>query len=209
MDIINVKVEKSELALKLEKDLELDWSIYQQFPFDAGYDLKACIEKPYTLQPQKRKTIPVGLYFEIEDPYWEIQIRPRSGLSHNYGLMIVNSPGTVDYTYRKEVMVILFNSGEKPFVIEPGDRIAQACFRSVPQVNITYVDVVEPSLIISYDGPNTIKEFVTRNQAQLAKEKQEEEDHRRVSLPRKEKFTEKNIKELVTRRGGFGSTGVK
>ena len=64
-------------------------------------------------------------------------------------------------------------------------------------------------MIISYDGPNTIKEFVTRNQAQLAKEKQEEEDHRRVSLPRKEKFTEKNIKELVTRRGGFGSTGVK
>jgi len=125
MNIINVKVEKSELALKLEKDLELNWDIYQQFPFDAGYDLKACIDKSCTIYSQERKTIPVGLYFELEDPYWEIQIRPRSGLSHKYGIIIVNSPGTVDYAYRKEVMVILFNSGREPFLIEPGDRIVR------------------------------------------------------------------------------------
>ena len=95
---------------------------------DSGFDLRAAIKESITLAPNQHAVIPNGvkLKLESEDNTYEIQTRPRSGLAAKFGISVVNSPGTVDFGYRGEVMSILINLGKETFVINPGDRIAQA-----------------------------------------------------------------------------------
>lgn len=91
----------------------------------AGMDVRAYLpEGPVTLRPGQRALIPTGLYIQLPQGY-ECQIRPRSGLALNYGLSIVNSPGTVDADYRGEIGVILINLGQDDFVVKDGERICQ------------------------------------------------------------------------------------
>ena len=137
--IINVRAEKTEKALILERKLGISWDISRAHEFDAGYDVRAAILDPEVLFAKTYKMIPTGLKFQIlGDPFWEIQVRSRSGLAAKHGVFVLNSPGTVDYLYRQEVQVILYNNGSKDFHISPGDRIAQICIRPVPQVNFIY-----------------------------------------------------------------------
>ncbi len=91
----------------------------------AGFDLAAAIESDITIAPNQRTIVPTGLTLEIPAGY-EVQVRSRSGLAAKHGVFVLNSPGTIDADYRGEVKVILFNSGDCPFVIKRGDRIAQA-----------------------------------------------------------------------------------
>ena len=93
---------------------------------DSGFDLRADIDNgvEYHIEPGRIVMVNTRLYFEVEKGL-EIQIRPRSGLSRDYGITIVNSPGTLDSSYRGEVIIILANLGEKTFIIKNGDKIAQ------------------------------------------------------------------------------------
>ncbi len=93
-------------------------------PLSAGMDLKANIEEPVTLGSLERTMIPTGLFIELPEGY-EAQIRPRSGLAAKHGITVTNAPGTIDADYRGEICVLLVNLGQKPFVINPGERIAQ------------------------------------------------------------------------------------
>ena len=90
----------------------------------AGMDLKANIEEPVTLGSLERAMIPTGLFIELPEGF-EAQIRPRSGLAAKHGISVANSPGTVDADYRGEIKVILVNLSKEPFVVNPGERIAQ------------------------------------------------------------------------------------
>ena len=65
-----------------------------------------------------------------------MQIRSRSGLAANSGVMVLNSPGTIDSDYRGEVKVILINLGQERFTVKPGDRIAQAIVSTVHKVEL-------------------------------------------------------------------------
>ena len=96
----------------------------------SGFDLRANLDSPVTIQPHSVKIIPTGLYFEIPENF-EIQVRPRSGLAAKNGVTVLNSPGTVDADYRGEVKVILINHSGIDFIINHGDRIAQAVIASV------------------------------------------------------------------------------
>jgi len=92
----------------------------------AGADISACLGAGNEMKilPGQRALVPTGLCFEIPRGY-EIQVRPRSGLSLKTGLLVVNSPGTIDSDYRGELKVILGNFGENEEIIHHGDRIAQ------------------------------------------------------------------------------------
>ncbi len=90
----------------------------------AGMDLKANINEPVSLAPLQRVLVPTGLYMALPEGT-EAQIRPRSGLAAKHGVTVLNSPGTVDADYRGEIKVILVNLSDTPFVINPGERIAQ------------------------------------------------------------------------------------
>jgi dUTP pyrophosphatase len=91
----------------------------------AGMDLLAAVEAPVTIEPGKRALIPTGLAIALP-PGFEMQVRPRSGLALRNGILLPNSPGTIDEDYRGEVQVILLNAGDAPFTVERGMRIAQA-----------------------------------------------------------------------------------
>lgn len=94
----------------------------------SGFDVRAWIEEndgKITLKPLERKLIHTGLYFDIPE-YCEIQVRHRSGLAIKQGISVINSPGTVDFSYTGELGVLIINLSNEEVTIENGDRIAQA-----------------------------------------------------------------------------------
>lgn len=96
----------------------------------AGMDLLAAVAAPVTIEPGKRALIPTGLAIALP-PGYELQIRPRSGLALRHGIVLPNSPGTIDEDYRGELQVIVLNAGDAPFTVERGTRIAQAVLAPV------------------------------------------------------------------------------
>ena len=99
----------------------------------AGMDLKADISEPVVLKPGEVQVIPTGLYMAIPEGY-EIQVRSRSGLAAKYGIFCLNSPGTLDADWRGNTGVILANFGKNNFVVNPGDRIAQAVLNKIEKI---------------------------------------------------------------------------
>ena len=100
-------------------------------PASAGVDLRAsdgCV-----IPPGGRALVPTGLRIALPEGY-EAQVRPRSGLALKHGVTLPNSPGTIDADYRGEIGVILMNLGQEPFIVEPGDRIAQMVVAPVARV---------------------------------------------------------------------------
>ena len=90
----------------------------------SGMDLMAFIEKPIDLEPNRSCIIPTGLSLSFPKKY-EIQIRPRSGLAAKNNISVLNTPGTIDSDYRGEIKIILYNHGNKNFIINNKDRVAQ------------------------------------------------------------------------------------
>lgn len=108
----------------------------------AGFDLVSALDRAIEVGPGMRYTFPCGLKFEIPEGY-EMQVRPRSGLAFNFGVM--TSFGTIDSDYRGEVKLNMMNFSKTSIVIAPGDRIAQgviapviqAKFELVPELTVT------------------------------------------------------------------------
>ena len=99
----------------------------------AGLDLRAFIPEAVIVGSLERVIVPTGLFIALPEGY-EAQIRPRSGLAAKHGITVLNSPGTIDADYRGEIKVILVNLSAQPFVIEPGERIAQMVVAGFEQV---------------------------------------------------------------------------
>jgi dUTP pyrophosphatase len=109
----------------------------------AGADLRANLpEGPVTLAPGARALISTGLHMAIPQGF-EVQVRPRSGLALKYGITLINSPGTIDSDYRGVVGVILGNTGEAPFTVEHGMRIAQMVVAPVMQAGFDLADSLD------------------------------------------------------------------
>jgi dUTP pyrophosphatase len=100
----------------------------------AGADVRASTGPGVSIiiKPGERVLVPTGLSMEIPFGH-EVQVRPRSGLSFKTGLMVLNSPGTIDSDYRGEVKIILGNLGSSDEVINHGDRVAQLVLAPVIQ----------------------------------------------------------------------------
>lgn len=103
----------------------------------AGFDLH--VIDNYVLKPGETQLLSTGLAFDIPSGY-EIQIRPRSGLSAKTGLRVANAPGTIDSDFRGEVKIIMYNTGNLMEIIDRGDRVAQAVLAPVTQAEIVEVD---------------------------------------------------------------------
>tara|TARA_Y100000590_G_scaffold157080_1_gene180549 strand:+ start:76 stop:513 length:438 start_codon:yes stop_codon:yes gene_type:complete len=104
----------------------------------SGMDLMAFLDRPISIMPQKSELIPTGLSVAIPDNT-ELQIRPRSGLAAKNNISVLNTPGTVDSDYRGELKVILYNHGNKEFLVNNEDRIAQMVL--VPIIKATFEEV--------------------------------------------------------------------
>jgi len=99
----------------------------------AGMDLLAAVAAPIAIAPGGRALIPTGLTIAVPEGY-ELQVRPRSGLALRHGIVLPNSPGTIDADYRGEVQIIVMNAGDAPFTVERGMRIAQAVLAPVTRL---------------------------------------------------------------------------
>ena len=109
-------------------------------PASAGVDLRA--SEGCVIPPGGRALVPTGLRIALPEGY-EAQVRPRSGLALRHGVTLPNSPGTIDADYRGEIGVILMNLGQEPFVVEPGDRIAQMVVAPVARVAWSEAEVLD------------------------------------------------------------------
>jgi dUTP pyrophosphatase len=107
-------------------------------PGSSGYDLRAAVEGDVVIAAGGRILIPTGFAIAVPRGH-EAQIRPRSGLALEHGIVLPNAPGTIDADYRGELKVIVMNAGEKVFTVQRGDRIAQLVI--APVVNAEWREV--------------------------------------------------------------------
>jgi dUTP pyrophosphatase len=112
-------------------------------PYAAGADLRAAIDEDLVLTPGSIVAVPTNLAIELP-PQLEAQVRPRSGLALKHGIILPNSPGTIDADYRGEIKVIMSNIGPEPYVIRRGERIAQL--------------IVAPVFHVQWDETHTLSE---------------------------------------------------
>ena len=131
-----------------------------QIPFyahkdDAGMDIRS--NEDVVLKPGETKVIKTGFKLSIPVGY-EVQIRPRSGLSYNTPLIIPNSPGTIDSGYKDEIGVIMRNTSREGkntylisekgckdgiYEIKKGDRIAQMILSKIDRIEFELTTDIE------------------------------------------------------------------
>lgn len=127
------------IDVKVLKGLGNKLPIYETSQ-SAGADVRST---EYIVIPAHgRALVHTGLRVAIPDGY-EIMVRPRSGLALKNGITVLNTPGCVDADYRGEIGVILFNTTDKNFEIQAGDRIAQLVLSKVEQINWIEVDELD------------------------------------------------------------------
>ena len=105
----------------------------------SGMDLMAFIKSSITIKPKTSCLISTGLSMAFSEDY-EIQIRPRSGLAAKNNISVLNTPGTIDSDYRGEIKVIIYNHGDKDFVVNNNDRIAQMILTPVIKMELQEID---------------------------------------------------------------------
>ncbi|MER2471048.1 dUTP diphosphatase [Photorhabdus laumondii] len=130
----------------------LDPRIGKEFPLptyatpgSAGLDLRACLDNAVELSPGQTELLPTGLAIHIGDEQLAAVILPRSGLGHKHGVVLGNLVGLIDSDYQGQLMVSVWNRGDKAFTIQPGERIAQMVFVPVVQAEFNLVEDFETS----------------------------------------------------------------
>ncbi len=114
----------------------------------AGYDLRACLKAPITVYPESSMSVPTGVAVHIKDKNLAGFVMPRSGLAAKHRVTLQNAVGLIDSDYQGELKVLIRNEGDRPFIINPGDRIAQ----------LVFVPVVHPVLAVVTDfGTDSVR----------------------------------------------------
>lgn len=112
----------------------------QGTPLSAGFDLSAAVDSPLEIKPRERVLVPTGFSIALPAGY-EAQIRSRSGLSFRNGIIVLNSPATIDADYRGELKVPMLNVSDESFIIERGMRFSQMVINKVESV--TWLEIEE------------------------------------------------------------------
>lgn len=107
---------------------------------DSGFDLEAYIpDGCIRIKPHEAKIIPTGIHIEME-PGYELQIRPRSGMNRDAKIGLF---GTVDWAYRGDLGIIIFNGTCEELVFHTGDRLAQGVIAPVYQAEFIPVPSID------------------------------------------------------------------
>jgi len=104
---------------------------------------EAYAQGDYIIPPGGTEMIDLGIRIQLRAG-WEMQVRSRSGMS-KHGLVVANSPGTIDSGYRGPCMVLLHNNTKEWRVIKPGTRVAQFVLKRAPQALFVEVDDLDDS----------------------------------------------------------------
>lgn len=109
----------------------------------AGIDLRAMLDSPLRLEAGQSTLVSAGFAIHIGDSSWCALILPRSGLGHRHGLVLGNLVGLIDSDYQGPLQLSLWNRGDVPYTIQPGDRVAQLVFVPVAQARLVHVAAFE------------------------------------------------------------------
>ncbi len=131
------KLEVKILDPRIGRDIELP---RRSTSGSAGLDLRACIDGPLVLEPGQTHLVPTGIAIHLGDPALAAMLLPRSGLGHKHGIVLGNLVGLIDSDYQGQVMVSVWNRGERAYTIQPGERIAQMVVVPVVQVDFEIVE---------------------------------------------------------------------
>jgi dUTP pyrophosphatase len=112
-------------------------------PGSAGLDLRACLDEATVIAPGETILVPTGISIHIKNPGYAAMILPRSGMGHKNGIVLGNLVGLIDSDYQGPLMVSTWNRGQKPFTLEPLERLAQLVFVPVAQAKFKIVDTFE------------------------------------------------------------------
>ena len=104
---------------------------------DAGMDLYTT--KSVLIKPFSTVLVGTGVAMAIPNGFFG-DLRPRSGMASKRGITLANTPGTIDSTYRGEILVPLHNMTDEPVYIERGERVAQLLIEPVAHVTLEEVD---------------------------------------------------------------------
>ena len=110
--------------------------------FDAGLDLYASENK--RIEPHSTALIKTGVRIQIPSDCWGA-VCSRSGLALKESVFVLNAPGVVDSTYRKEIGVILRNESDKPFIVDIGDRVGQIVIMKYENVELVKAKALDNS----------------------------------------------------------------
>lgn len=126
------KEEREMLSLKRKSD----WA--------SGFDLASSSRQDIVIKPNERVLVPTSIAISLV-PGLEAQVRSRSGLSLKNGIVVLNSPGTIDADYRGEIKVITANFSNEPFTVTFGMRIAQMVIAPVTICEAMMVEKLDES----------------------------------------------------------------
>lgn len=103
----------------------------------ACFDLYAA--DTVAVAPGRKVTVKTDVAFEVPEGY-VLKLYSRSGHGFKHGVRLANGTGIIDSDYRGHVPVCLHNDGNQPFIVELGDRVAQAMIVPVPRVEFQVVN---------------------------------------------------------------------
>jgi len=111
----------------------------------AGLDLRAALTEKLVINPGEVVLVGTGVAMHLADPSLAAMILPRSGLGHKHGIVLGNLVGLIDSDYQGELKVSVWNRSDKPYTIEPMERLAQMAIVPVVQVEWNLVDDFDSS----------------------------------------------------------------
>jgi dUTP pyrophosphatase len=139
----------SSIKVKITKITENAKIPERAYSTDSGLDLYSSID--IEIPSKEIRLIPTGIAIELPESIYtykavEAQVRSKSGLALNHGIMVLNSPGTIDNSYRGEIKVIVMNVSEDSFFVTQGSKIAQLVLTEVLLPQIIEVDALRQGL---------------------------------------------------------------
>ena len=143
--VCKIHIEKSSLALTLEKVYGIEWGFSQETPLDSYHHLRACIIKDILIEPGEILPVPTGMYLQLISPNYIVEIGTDHDVAYNEGLTIFDSPMLFSYTFRNEMWLLIKNNFNKAQIIQPTKKLATFSVRQLPQMVINYVDAIEES----------------------------------------------------------------
>lgn len=141
--ICNIDIEKSSTALSLEKEYGIEWGFDSQTPLDSFFHLRACIKKPIKINPGAILPIPTGIYPQLKNPNFELEIRSYSTAIYEQGLALAEGITYFPFTFRNEIWLLIENKFLQAQIIQPAQKIALLSVKLQPRMVINYVDQIE------------------------------------------------------------------
>jgi len=141
--------DRNETMFKSIEESHVDLAPMGRVLVKTGISLELPIQ--YSVLPRGTdKATTQWFYIEVDntidrlpEAYAVADIRPRSGLALKHGITVLNSPGTIDNSYRKEIGVILYNAGHEAYTITKGDKIAQMLIRPLYPSQMEEIETIE------------------------------------------------------------------